>query len=122
MKNGKGFIKEYNNDDELLFEGILINEQRNGNGKEYDDDKCIFAGEYKNGKRWNGKGYDKNNKIVYELINGNGNVKEYTNRKLIFEGQYLNGKKNGICKDYNLMCLLEFEGEYHNGQKNGKVT
>ena len=28
-------------------------------------------------KKWNGKGYDENGNVIYELINGNGKVKEY---------------------------------------------
>ena len=29
-------------------------------------------------KKWNGKGYDENLNIIYELINGNGKIKEYS--------------------------------------------
>ena len=85
----------------------------------------MFEGDYLNGKRWNGKGYDKNNKIVYELKNGNGHVKEYgyIGNCLVFEGEYLNGEKNGKGKDYNIWTgVLQFEGEYLNDKRwNGKV-
>ena len=38
-------------------------------------------------KKWNGKGYDKNGNIKYELKNGTGKIKEYDNDgKLLFEG------------------------------------
>ena len=37
----------------------------------------IFEGEYLNGKKWNGKGYDKKGNIIYQLNNGNGNIKLY---------------------------------------------
>ena len=55
----------------------------------------IFEGEYLNDKKWNGKGYDENGNILYELINGNGKVKEYNvyTGKLQFEGEYLNGNR-----------------------------
>ena len=53
----------------------------------------IFEGEYKNGKKWNGQGYDGSKKIVYKLKNDNGIVKEFENSNLIFEGEYLNEKK-----------------------------
>ena len=71
-----------------------------GKGKEYDENnKLIFEGEYKNSKRWNGKGYDINGNIIYELNNGNGKVKEYDlDGKLIFECEYLNGEFNGKGK------------------------
>ena len=68
-------------------------------------------------QKWNGKGYDENGIIIYELINGNGKVKEYNENKLIYEGEYLNGKRNGKGKEYDLNDKLIFEGEYLNGKK-----
>ena len=61
-----------------------------------------YEGNLNNNKKWNGKGYDTNGNVIYELINGNGKVKEYNeNGKLIFEGEYLNGNRNGKGKEYN---------------------
>ena len=70
--------------------------KRNGKGKEYNKNgNLIFEGEFKNGLKWNGKGYDNHKNIVYELIYGNGKVKEYDYYgNLVFEGEYLNGLKN----------------------------
>ena len=47
-------------------------------GKEYSDfhGQLVFEGEYLNGKRWNGKGYNFGH-LEYELKNGCGKVKEY---------------------------------------------
>ena len=78
-----------------MFEGEYLNGERNGKGKEYNDDgELKFVGEYLNGKIWNGK------------------VKEYNyyNGKLEFEGEYLNGKKNGKGKEYyeNKLILIVF--------------
>jgi len=86
------------------------------------DGKLRFEGEYLNDLKWNGKGYDSNNNIIYELKDGKGFVKEYSNNdKLIFEGEYKNGKRNGKGKEYNLFYdTILFEGEYINGEKNGK--
>ena len=42
-----------------------------------------FEGEYLNGKRWNGK------------------IKEYDDKGNLFEGEYLNGKRNGYGKKYD---------------------
>ena len=53
IKNGCGFVKEYNYDGKLLFEGS-----------------------YLNGRKWNGNIYFKNNN-AYPLKNGKGFVKEY---------------------------------------------
>ena len=57
-------------------------------------------------EKWNGKGYDENGNIIYELNNENGKVKEYYyNEILKYEGEYLNRKKmekekNIIIKEY----------------------
>ena len=62
LKEGKGFIKEYNGEGGLIFEGEYLNGERNGNGKEYyDSGKLLFEGEYLNDKKWNGKIYEKDN-------------------------------------------------------------
>ena len=77
--------------------------------------------EYLDGKKWNGKGYNKNNKVIYVLKNGKGNhIKKYDfNGKLKFEGQFLDGKKNGKGKEFynNDKGTLKFKGEYLNGKK-----
>ena len=121
-ENGKG--REYNIlDNSLIFEGEYKNGKRNGKGKEYYDyfaGKLKFEGEFLYNKKWNGKGYNENLNIIYELINGTGIVKEYDNGKLEFEGEYLNGKRNGKGKEYDWDGKLKFEGEYLNGKRNGK--
>ena len=64
--------------------------------------KLKFEGEYLFYDKWNGKGYDEDVNIIYELVNVNGRVKEYfDNDKLSFEGENLNGKRSGKGKEYN---------------------
>ena len=120
-ENGKG--KEYYNDGKLIFEGEYLNGKRSGKGKEYYyDGTLIFEGEYLNGKEWNGKKYNINNEIIYEIKNGKGLIKEYDHGKLIFEGEYLNGEKNGKGREYYNNGKLYFEGEYLKGKKwKGKI-
>ena len=79
IKEGTGFVIEYNDYVSLIFEGDYKNGERNGKGKEFSNDKIIFQGEYLNGER-------------------NGKAKEYQNKKLIFEGEYMKGKRNGYGK------------------------
>ena len=117
LKNGKGYVKEYNYYNYLLFEGEYLNGEKNGKGKEYyykrdllvgilgynlnDREKVKFEGQYKNGER-NGKG------------------KEYSrDGYLIFEGEYLfNERRKGKAF---IEQRLEYEGEYFKGIKwNGK--
>ena len=77
LKNGNGKVKEYNNDNKLIFEGEYLNGKRwKGKGKEYNKDgRLIFEGEYLNGKRWNGnvKEYDYDGTIKF---NGRRNKTE----------------------------------------------
>ena len=105
-KNGKG--KEYF-ENNLIFDGEYLDDKRNGKGKEYyHNGKLKFEGEYLNDKRWNGKGYDISNNLIYELNCGKGLIKEFNDDfilfnslgNLIFEGEYLNGEKNGKGKEY----------------------
>ena len=97
-----GFEKEYDYNDNLIYEGEHIKGKRNGKGKEFYYNKLIFEGEYLNGKR-NGKG------------------KKYDNYgDLEFDGEYLNGEKNGKGKEYYYDGILQFEGEYLNGKRNEK--
>ena len=71
-----------------------------------------------NGKRWNGKGYNKDGKFDFEIKEGNGNGQlYYDNDELEFEGEYKNGQGKKYFKDGN----VKFEGEYKNNRKwNGK--
>ena len=82
------------------------------------NNKIKFEGKYLNGRKWNGKGYDKDGNVIYELIKGNGKVKKYYNNgSLKFEGEYRNGFKNGKGKEYFDNNKIQFEGEYMNGKK-----
>ena len=76
-----------------------------------------YEGEFRYDKKWNGKGYDENGNLIYELINGNGKVKEYySDGKLKFEGEYLNGKRNGKFYEYFDDGTIRFEGEFLNDE------
>ena len=56
-KNGKGKEYKYSN---LIFEGEYLNGKKHGKGKEYSySGKIIFVGEYKNGNRWSGKAFNR---------------------------------------------------------------
>ena len=70
--------------------------------------------------KWDGKGYNQNGNVIYELHNGNGMVKEYDCLEdLVFEGEYNKGKRNGKGKEYKngQLCYM---GEYNNGERNEK--
>ena len=107
----------------LLFIGEHLDDKsiknkinRNGKGIEYHENKSTFEGEYKDGKRINGKG---------KIFNNKGN--------LIFDGDYINGKRNGTVIEYyeeieedeenvntDSNLLIKYEGKYIDDQKNGE--
>ena len=82
-----------------------------------------YEGEFYFNKKWNGKGYDKDGNIVYEINNGNGKVREYNGfkGKISFEGEILNWIRNVKGKEFDdLTGNIIFEGEHKNGIKMGK--
>ena len=115
-KSGKG--KEYLNN-YLIYSGEYKNDKRNGKGQEYNKKGAIiFQGDYLNGIKWNGFGYDNKGIKSYDLIGGKGIIREYfDNGLLLYEGEYSNGNRNGIGKEYNLKEKLLFEGQYLNGKR-----
>ena len=144
-RSGKG--KEYDKYGYLKYEGGFLSGKKSGYGTDYYDNDVIFKGEYsegkkhgkgieyydnyqkkfegvyKNGKKWEGIGYNDKGEEEYTLKNGTGKVKEYNDfGKLIFEGEYLNGEENGKGKEYNeVNGKLEFDGEYLNGKKGPEI-
>ena len=112
-RHGKG--KKYSPDGHIIFDGEYFNNKEwigsrfddegniiyklnndiNGKGKEYDNGKLKFEGEYLNGKR---HGYGKEYSYIGEIT---------------FEGEYLNDKRNGKGKEF-WDGLKIFEGEYLN--------
>ena len=88
-------------------------------GKEYINNQLVYEGEYFFHRKYNGKGYDEEGNIIYELIDGSGKVKEFNLLycTLKFEGEYLNGQRNWKGKVYDKDGELEYEGEYLNGKK-----
>ena len=82
----------------MKFEGEYLNGERNGEGKEYDENgELLFKGEDFNDKKWNGKPISRKND--YEIRNGNGRINFYfPGYKEIFEGKYIDGEINGKGK------------------------
>ena len=97
----------------------------NGIPKEYfDNGKLQFIGQYSNGKRWNGKIYNKDGIEKSEIKNGKGWGREFyfTGEKL-FDGNYLYGLRNGKGREYfqsKTEIKPKFEGNYKNGLRNGE--
>ena len=144
LKDGKGYVIEYNDIYKIIFEGEYLYGKKNGKGKEYNyEGNLIFEGEYLNGmKNGKGKEYDNEGNLIFEgeyLYNKQRKGKNYINKRLEYEGEYLfnekcdgkgydeNGniiyeikKGNGYVKDFDDDGILIFEGEFLNGKLNGK--
>ena len=84
------------------------------------NEKLCFKGDYFNGRRWNGIGYNYQGEEEFKIKNGSGKVKEFNYfGTLIYEGEYSNGLRQGKGKEYS-NYVLRYEGEYLNGKKHGK--
>ena len=55
LKNGKGFIKEYIEEQSLLFEGEYLNGEKNWKGILSSEYGVYLDGEFYKGRRWKGK-------------------------------------------------------------------
>ena len=122
----------------IIYIGEYSKKRRNGKGKEYDiNNKLIFKGEYRNGIKINGVGYDIAGQVILKLENGKGK-EYYDNGNLKFEGEYFDGRRwngkvynyqgkeecvikygKGIIREYKNNGKLLYEGEYINGLRNG---
>ena len=63
IKDGKGLMKYFNDNKNLVFESELLNGQGNGKGKFYHAGEIVFEGEFQMGKF--GKEKEKYMKIIY---------------------------------------------------------
>ena len=100
----------------MIFEGEYKNGERNGKGKEYNNEgELMFEGEYKEGNRWNGRGKRYFNKYAILVKNRNKNDIEKKVGKDYKENEYIykNGKvtKNKNCIIYWLIQLCQ--KKYH---------
>ena len=108
----------------MSFKGKYLNGKRHGKGIEYySDGKIKFEGEYSNGYKKEGNGYNYLGKIYFELErNGKGIEYDIIYGKLKYEREFLNEKRNGKGKEYDIINgNLIFEGEYKDDRLHGKV-
>ena len=93
----------------MIFEGEFLYGKKK-KGKEFIHGLLEYEGDYLYEAKWNGKGYDKNCNVAYELKNGNGNVREYSREgTLAYEGEYLKGKRTENGKVYGDFSSLRYE-------------
>ena len=122
LKNGKGFVKEYNDYDGNVFEGEYENGLRNGKGTESNEYGIFFDGEYLNGRKWNGKIIDIQGNVACELKNGKGVYKSYDGDNILKnEGKYENGVLKGKLTIYEDDGTIALEGEILDFKRHGRV-
>ena len=93
----------------LIFKGEYLNGKRNGKLTEFFiNGNKKFVGEYLNGLKWNGIGYDINNNVIYQIKDGNGLVKEYDDNEnsLTYFDEYLNGKRKYKKNKKNKLIII----------------
>ena len=105
----------------LVYEGEFKNGKRNGKGKSFLRGKLMFEGDIIDDELTKGKYYDEEGNIIKEGDDGNGLRTYFDIDILKFEGEYLNGKRHGKGKEYDETSLkLKFEAEYLKGKRTGK--
>ena len=118
-KEGKG--KEYNLEENLIFEGEYIKGEKKSGIEYYINEIKKYEGEYQYNKKWNGFLYDILGKNSYEIKSGNGKIKEFhENSNLCYEGEINDGIKNGFGKIFDKYGRLIYEGNFFNDMKNGE--
>ena len=118
--NGKRHGEGIEIDISVTYKGTYLNGKRHGKGISFHDDGH-FEGEFLNDYLIEGKGYDRKDRLVFELERNGIGKEYYDNGNLKFEGEYINEKKNGKGKYYYKNGKLSIEGEYKDGKLNGKV-
>ena len=121
LKNGKGFIKDFDDFTNLIYEGKYLNGLRHGKGKLYINNNYLsYEGKYlKDNNTDFGKEYNSNNKLCFEgefLYNFKFKGRYFIEGRLEYEGEFLFDRKyNGKRYDGNGNIIYELI----NG--NGKV-
>ena len=111
--NGKkhGIGKEYDEKNNLIFQGNYLYNYKSKGTEYYNDGKVKYVGEYLFNQKWNGKIYDKNENVIYEIINGSGSIKDYySNGQLKMQGKF----KNTII--YDSLGQIIYEGRFKNDE------
>ena len=126
----------------IIFKKIIFEDEENdglnGKVKEYDiNDNLLFEGEYRNGKRYNGTYIIKMREKVYYFIIERGifvqkKVEKINPNDLVYEGDCINGEGKIINIEGRILFIgtfkngLKFQGkEFNNNKKlifNGKYS
>ena len=102
-KNGFGKEYENNSRNDLIFKGEYLNGKKNGICKKYYNNRfVVYEGEYLNGKIWNCLSGGKEKGVIYGIKYGKGFGHEYydDNGRIKLEGEYLNGERNEKGKEF----------------------
>ena len=115
-KEGKN-IKIYRLNEELDYDGDILNGQYNGHGTLYEKGKYEKRGKYSDFKylRYIGD-------FTNDRYNGYGKlfVDNFSGKYLFYEGNFENGSFNGNGKIYYQNKQIFYDGQFKNNQKNGK--
>jgi hypothetical protein len=119
----KGFQREYTRFGELFFNGYF-QDNKKSYGIEFDKNAItLFEGEFKDNKRYKGKEFNQKGEIIFEgIYNNEGEKWDGTGYNRENKFNYVEGKIEGNVVTYDYINHELFEGEYKNGEKlNGKL-
>ena len=118
----QGECKQYDDEGILIYEGQIVDGERTGSGKEYENGVLVYEGQFSTGL-YDGYGIRyKDGKISYsgqyEKGKRSGNGKEYENGTLSYEGQFTADLYNGYGTQYKAGKVW-YSGQYENGKRSG---
>jgi antitoxin component YwqK of YwqJK toxin-antitoxin module len=120
--------RKFDDDDNLLEEGLLLNGERNGSWTIFQSNgKPHIVNSYVNGRK-NGltMEYDKNGRVLKEanFINDqfDGSYKEFRMYIPFRDSNFKNGKYDGMHKEFDQQGNLQKEMEFKNGVQHGVMN
>ncbi len=144
-ENSKLVYYKDGDDRDVKYIGGIKDGRPNGQGTETYRDGGTYVGEYKEGKPWNGKGYDKYENIIGTFVNGdweqlvveekekgvlyslsvNGEWGWYKSGDEKKNGKYVGEIENGLPDGQGTETWYDewtYIGEYKDGKQNGQGT
>ena len=121
----QGECRQYASAGVLLYEGMLKDGQRSGNGREYEDGVLIYEGSFAEGiYSGRGKLYEEGQPVYEGQFDGgrrSGSGTAYRNGQLLYVGQYLEDQYEGRGKLYENGSLV-YDGGFAAGIPEGSGT
>ncbi|MDN3505573.1 MAG: hypothetical protein P0S95_08365 [Rhabdochlamydiaceae bacterium] len=115
-----GQSKIYNDQFQLIGSVLYYKGNKHGNAYHFGNiDHPKFEEQYVHGSLMEGKYYDRENKLIYQIIDGNGFQPIYAEGILTQELEFQNGIQQGVINNYSSNGRMKSQYHVIDGQKHG---